>query len=212
MAEKRRDVIFRRIRGRIVPIRRKNEDAKAALKLGAAGIIGSLAASFSSKQLKQSTKIFNKAALIRGARKLSQPGSQTSRMLAKKAVLTSRKAAFKIGKSKFGIFGGALAASIFTTSAVGDFLKPRVSEETKEAFQTISSIGAALGTVALFGRKAKLRGFKSSLKASVISGSPDEQVGILFGKFSTTGRSKTARLIQKFIAARAKPNLFKPKL
>ena len=197
MAKEKRKIIFRRIRGRIVPIRVKSEDLQGLSKFAGAGAVTLGSAFFAARSLKESNKLFNKSALIRGARRLGTPGSKTSIQLAKKASSAARLAAKRLAKSRFSIFGGALAASILASSAVGDILAPRVSEETKEVAQTIASIGSALTVAAVFGKVSKLRGFSSSLKASAVSGSPDEQLGILFGKFSREGREKTRRLIEK---------------
>jgi len=202
MTEKRKDVVFRRIRGRIVPIRRKkgSEDLKAAAKFGLVGATAFGSASLASKQLKRSNIFFNKSALLRGTRTLSTPGSSTSRKLAASAGKAARFGGKSLGKAKLLTFGGALLSSIFAVSATGDILETRFSEGTKEAAQTAASIAAGLGTVALFGKKAGLRGFRSSIRESIKSGSTDEQIGVLFGRFAQGGRLKTRKLIEKMAA------------
>lgn len=194
-------VIFRRVNGRIIPIRR-DTDKEAVAKLAGSVGISVAGAAVSSNFLKKSNQAFKKSAFQRGARRLGKVGTSTSKRITEQVVKSNKLARRGLFKSKSVLFASAIASSVLAGSASGEALGGRVNEETKDAFSTGVSVIAGLGTVALFGKRAKLRGFGKSIRESLKSGSFDEQVGVLFGKFRTEGQQKSIKAIKKIARTR----------
>jgi hypothetical protein len=155
------DIVFRRIRGRVVPIKKKkdleSDPVKGSFKAaGGASIAigGSLSAT---KSLEKSFKAFRKSSQFRGASKITTAGtglhSKLIRLAAKSKLSGVRHR--NVAKGKFGI---ALAASSFLiSSGVSDFFKKDsdIRDEVSGAVGTAASAAAVSLTARKFGIRAK---------------------------------------------------------
>lgn len=175
------DITFRKINGRIVPIRKKDgsNPTVGAGKITAGAAIGYLGASSATKDLKKSFSLFRKSAQITGLSKLAQAGSSTRSKFIKNAAkfkLGGIKKA-RISKTKFGLALGI--SSLVISSGVTDFFPS--SNEYKD------EISSAVGSVVAAGIAYKA-GKKFGLKARNISD--------LFSGFSRTGRMKSGKKVR----------------
>lgn len=175
------DVIFRKINGRIVPIRKKDgsNPTVGAGKIAAGTAIGYLGAKSATKDLKKSFSLFRKSAQITGLSKLAGAGSATRSKFIKNAAkfkLGGIRAA-KISKTKFGLALGV--SSLVIGSGVTD-LFPSANEYKDEIG---GAVGSAAGAVIAY-----KTGKKFGLKAKNISD--------LFAGFSRTGRAKSSKKVR----------------
>jgi hypothetical protein len=193
------DLVFRRINGRIIPIKRKDlsvtKDQKKGIAITAGGGAVAMASGFAAaKIVRKATFSFRRSASLRGASLLAMKGS------AKRASLITASAAAKvIGKrlsnKGFGLLliGSSLGAGI-ASYGVSKALGDNVSKERKiAAAGTIGSIVAGLG-IASFGKIAKMSSLSRFMKVT----NPKQTVGDAFDMYSREGAKKTMHTIKKF--------------
>lgn len=188
------DIVFRRVRGRIVPIKRKKKDSlqsepvKGAVKVAAGSVIGIAGTRSASKELKKSFRLFRESAGLRGTAKLAKKNPNIYNTLirsAAKSKLGGMKSA-KLARGKFGIALG-LSTTVLS-SGVSDFF--RKDSSVRDEISGIAGTAAGAGLVALTARKFKI-------KASNISD--------LFSGFSARGSRLTREKIKKISKTKYNP-------
>lgn len=192
------DVKFVRIRGRIVPIRKKDSNSadpqKGAIKTGGGVAIGIASAVSASKDLKRSFGFYNKTTNLRSASKLATFGSNTySKLITKasKAKLSART--FRnLSRKKFGV--GLAISTALISSGVSDFFR----KDSDIRDEVSGAIGTAAGA-AIVATTAKKFGIRAS------------SVGDLFVGFNRIGRARSMDKIRrisktKFKAGRVRKN------
>lgn len=154
------DVVFRRIRGRIVPIKKKKDSLEAspekgAIKVASGGLLGVLGAKSATKDLKKSFKLFRRSAIFQGAASRQPLKSKKYEMIKDAAKLKIKGRRLRnISKGKFGIAIGLSSALI--GSGVSDFFR-KDSDISDEIGNTVgAAAGAAIVTASArkFGLKA----------------------------------------------------------
>jgi len=203
-------VVFRRIRGRIVPIKQKlkNDEiikgrGKTFVAASAVTAVGSgLAAS---KMFGTSNKYFRNSAELRAIRSLGTKGSSTSRKIAKKAVMFARKGGMFSKLAALTVDGGALAATTLGEIGIGKLTKKYgVKEEAGEVIETI--VGTALLSVPFLlarkgaglksiGKLIKKGGLSNALKS--VKNTPEA--------FTRVGKKRSARLISRLRVTKYDP-------
>lgn len=154
------DIVFRRIRGRIIPIKKKKDSnaadpVKGSAKIVTGSVIGAIGSKSSAKSLRESFNLFKNAAEMRGASRLAAKGSETANKfirLAAKSKLSGIKAR-NISKTKFGL--AVAVSSGIISSGVSDFFKKDsdVRDEVSGAVGTAASVAV----VALTAKKFKIK-------------------------------------------------------
>lgn len=188
------DIVFRRIHGRIVPIKKKkdsmkSEPGKGAAKIATGSVTGIIGAKLASKDLKKSFSFFRSSSQLRGAAQLSERGSKTYSKLIKKAAkkkLLGIKAR-NLSRSKFGLALGISTAVI--SSGVADFF----SKESDLRDEVSGAVGTAAG-VAIVSASARKFGIRA------------RGLGELFAGFSIKGRSLSKRKIQDIAKTKFDPS------
>lgn len=185
---KRKDVIFVRINGRVVPIKRR-EAAIGAAEVGAAGAVSYGSGRAAAKLLKKSNEFYRSSALQRGFSKAGTSSVHAGlRTAAAKNFIRGRKFAFR---SKWTLLGGA-ALSGLLAGAAADRVAPKADPEKKALFATAAPILAGL----VFNKSTKLA--RIALRAPF-----RESVKGAFAAYSKRGQEKTRRLAN-FLAKRPK--------
>lgn len=176
------DVTFRRINGRIVPIRKKDgsNPKLGAGKIVAGAAIGYLGAKSGTKDLKKSFSLFRRSSQILGLSKLAQQGSATRSNFIRKAAKFKLGAIkkTKISRTKFGLALGV--SSIVISSGVTDLFE--MDNQVKDEVGGV--VGSVVGAAITY-RAAKRFGLKA------------RNVTELFTGFSRTGRMMSNKKIRK---------------
>lgn len=204
------DVQFRRINGRIVPIRKKvNLTGKDILNAGAvAAGLGASAASgvIAAKQFKQSYRAYNTAAHARGVSKLLF--ARKIPVYAEAVKTAARSKVFAKGISKRAV-AVALAGSTVGSYLAGlgglGLAKDRADQTT--AFSVSAGLGIAgsgLG-LAILAKKAKVGHMATAFRAA----SPQQKVGEAFSMWNMMGQRKSSNLIAKYSAMAEKAKIKK---
>lgn len=206
------DILFRRINGRIVPIKKtinSIEEAKKAIKktsksdvpalaqVGAGFGVAGVGGHYGGKMIRRSWDAYRSSAHIRGSIKeiLSIKPNIDVTSLYKEA------AAFKVaGKALANRGFGLLAVSgVIGSSLAGygayKYLKNKNKVNDGKAY-SIASGAAALASgagVALFARKAKIKHIVSALRAT-----GKTSVSDIYGSWSKYGQERTRKTIRKY--------------
>ena len=200
---------FRRIHGRIVPIRRKEKGVsveiggkkveikrrsvtktditKAAVKVGFGSGIGYSSISSASNILKKSHKAFNEAARVRAASKLATVGSTTHRKLIKMAAKKTVSGRSFASKSRLILSLGVGAGSVLFGSAAADIVPLKGLGEEAGGVASASFIGAS---AFVFGRRFGIKGARD--------------LPSVFSAFSSAGQKRTRDLIRRAHSAAMK--------
>ena len=154
------DVRFIRVRGRVVPIRKKektNKYASASAKISSGVAIGALTSKAGLTDLKKSWFSYNKSSDFKAMMKLVKRGST------KRNELRTTSAAFKVlGKGfskrgnlkiKFGLTLGGLAVG----SGISDLFKGTKARDYGDEVSGVFAAGLTAASISLIGRKFKVR-------------------------------------------------------
>lgn len=155
------DIQFRRIRGRIIPIKKKKESMqsdslKGSAKIAIGTALGITGSSLASKELKKSFSAFRESSNLRGIARLSEKGSKTFNKFIKlsaKQKIQGMKSA-KLARTKFGLALGISTALI--SSGSSDFFNKDsdVRDEVSGAVGTVAGAGITYLTAKKFKIKA----------------------------------------------------------
>ena len=194
------DLVFRRIRGRIVPIKKKKESNKipSVDNTGKAAIAGGTALSIGSsvlagKFINQSWKAYGRSANIRAGTKamLNRVPKEIYSGQIKSA------AAYKIaGKSMARKGFGLLSFGITAGSALAGYGVNRfknLDQEQSAALNTAITSGVASAGLYAFSRTSKLKAISKAITS--LSKTP---VRDFFKSFSSAGKSKTSETIRAY--------------
>ena len=199
------DVKFVRIRGRIVPIRKKQDDAKgvAMIATGAATSIAS--GLYAGKQIQKANFAFARSANLRGAAKL---------VFSKKSPnyggLIKQSAAFKMAgrsltrKSSAALFIGTSIGGVLASVGANRIFNDK--NRDKKSLK-VESIGLAVGALGLlpFGKMGKISGLvRSSIKSK-------SAVKDIFSAWSKSGAAKSSSTVNKYAMSAYKGVKPKPK-
>lgn len=193
------DLVFRRINGRIIPIKRsslkiKKDDYKGASQIGAGAAISAASGIYAAKAIRKANFFYGRSANLRGASKLAQAGSRIRSSLIKQSAI-SKLAGKAFAKKGFGaLLAGTTLAAGLATVGTSKLLKNRTSDEKKLATAgLVGSVASGVG-FAMFGRRTKI----SSLAKLIKVANPKATVSSAFSMYSSQGAKKTMNTIRKF--------------
>lgn len=204
------DIQFRRINGRIIPIRKKtNLSGKDILNASAVAVgIGASAASgvIAAKQFKQSYKAYNVAAHARGVSKLLFARKIPVYTEALEAAARSKVFAKGISKRAVAVaLAGSTAGSYLAGLGGLGLVKDRTDQTTAFSVSAgLGLLGSGLG-LAILAKKAKVGHVATAFKAV----SPQQKVGEAFSMWNMMGQRKSSNLIAKYSAMAEKAKIKK---
>jgi hypothetical protein len=197
------DLVFRRINGRIIPIKRSSLKIKKTDIEGAGAAVGGTAVSIASgvyaaKAIRKANFFFGRSASLRGASHLAGIGSATRSGLIRGASV-AKIAAKTLTRRGFGaLLLGTTAGGIAASWGTANLLKNRMSDEKKLAVAgTVASIASGIGFAA-FGRMTKIGTLAKLVKVT----NPKSTVSDAFSIYSREGAKKTMNTIKKYKATR----------
>lgn len=190
------DIVFRRIKGKIIPIKKKSKEdklkpdpIKGSLKVATGTGLAIFGGKSAAKDLSKSFKSFKLSAENRAISKLAHKGSATSSKFIKRSAifkLAGRKLATK-SRTKFGLALGL--SGIVIGSGTSDFFR-KDQELADEASGTIGTVVSA-GVVGLAAKRFKLKA---------------KSIDELFGAFKSRGRFLSKSKIEKIAKTKFDPN------
>lgn len=193
------DLVFRRINGRIIPIKRKDlslsGDHKKGVAITAGGGAVAIASGFAAaKIVRKATFSYRRSASLRGASLLAMKGSAK-----RSSLITAAAAAKVVGKKLsnrgFGLLlAGTTIGAGLASYGVSKALGNKSSKERKVAIGgTVASVVAGLG-IASFGRMTKMSALSRFVKVT----NPKQTINKAFDIYSKEGAKKTLHTIKKF--------------
>ena len=213
MSEQR--IAFRRIRGRIVPIRLTDKDLKGAAQItGSAALVGA-AAVVSARLLRKSRKFFKNSAQIRGLG-FNDPvtkeilGSKTRRVSKSRKIASRATIRGKIfsSRAKFIIGAASTVGAFLAASGVDKIADKRVSKEFQQTAETAIGIAIPLVGVAIFNKLSGIKSFRKTITGALRAGSGEFEVAKAFTAFASKGRRQTSFITKRF-RQKAQQELFK---
>lgn len=208
------DVVFRRIHGHIVPIKKKGNDIKdkiqssdklSSASLGAGVAVSAGSGYAASSFFKKAYKAYNQAAHHRGYSKLFR---SVDEMGAYSAAVKNAARLKTIGKilslrgAKIAVAGATVGASLAAVGAYG-LLKNRTDEKTSASISVgVGFASSALG-LAVLARRAKVGHIAMAFK----NANPNSRMSEMFYSWSATGQAKTNKLVNRYNVAAEKARL-----
>ena len=208
------DVVFRKIHGRIVPIRKKGNDIKNKIQSSdklsgatlAAGVVVSAGSGYAASNIfKRAYKAYNQSAHHRGYSKLfrsvGETGAYTSAVKNAARLKTIGKL-LSIRGAKVAVAGATIGASL---AAVGSFglMKNRTDEKTAASVSAgVGFVSSALG-LAVLAKRAKVGHIAMAFK----NANPNSRMSEMFSSWSATGQAKTNKLVSNYSIAAEKARL-----
>lgn len=193
------DLVFRRINGRIIPIKKsslkiKKDDYKGASQIGAGAAISAASGIYAAKAIRKANFFFGRSANLRGISTLASKGSVTRTNLIRQSAV-SKIAAKGFARKGFGalLIGTTVAAGL-ASIGTARILNKRTSEDKK-----IGAVGIAGSVVsgigfAYFGKKVKLGQIAKLVKVA----NPKKTVSEAFSIYSSQGMKRSFNTIKKF--------------
>lgn len=189
-----KDVVFIRKNGRIIPIRKRKDDAQNVATLGAAAAISYGSGKQAVLNLSKSRFSYSKAAHFKGVKELVRPGPM-------KDFFRTTSATFKVLGKKFAYrsqafaIGGAVISSALAARAVYGLAKDRITDEKASA---LSTAGAGIVAGIGLGMLAKKVGITVPIRSSDLKGA-FKATSEIFKKYSSEGARKSAEVYNKIM-------------